>query len=72
MTQGMMPTADEVAATLRLGRSTTYQLIATGELLVVRIGRAIRVPRAALEVWVRRRTTPGKVDRQTDGSITDE
>ena len=42
----------EVAAELRLGRSSGYQLIKAGELPVVRIGRAVRVSRADLEAWV--------------------
>ena len=42
----------EVAAELRLGRSSVYQLIQAGELPVVRIGRAVRVSRADLEAWV--------------------
>jgi len=48
--------AGEVAAALGVGRATAYQLIANGELPTVRIGRAVRVPRAELERWVRRRT----------------
>ena len=44
-------------ATDRLGlsRSTLYELIAAGELPVVRIGRAVRVPAAALVAWVEHR-----------------
>ena len=37
-----------------LSRSTIYELIASGEIPVVRIGRAVRVPAAALEAWVER------------------
>ena len=50
---------DEVAALIGLGRSKTYELIASGALPVVRIGRAVRVPRAQLEEWVRRQATVG-------------
>jgi excisionase family DNA binding protein len=43
---------EEAAEYLSLGRSKTYQLVATGELPVVRIGRSVRVPAAALRRWV--------------------
>lgn len=52
----------EVAAELRLARSSVYQLIQTGELPVVRIGRAVRVPRSALESWVERRLNGQRTD----------
>ena len=43
---------DEVQRALGLGRSKTYQMMATGELPVVRIGRSVRVPAEALRRWV--------------------
>ena len=48
--------AEEAAKLLSLGRSTVFQMLATGELPAVRVGRAVRVPRAALEQWVRERS----------------
>jgi len=42
-------TVTEAAQRLSLGRGTTYQLVQRGELPVVRIGRAVRVPVQALE-----------------------
>lgn len=42
----------EVAAALQIGRTKTYELIAEGRLPVVRIGKAVRVPRRALERWI--------------------
>jgi excisionase family DNA binding protein len=39
----------EVAAILRCGKNQAYELIRDGRLRSVRIGRAIRVPREALE-----------------------
>jgi excisionase family DNA binding protein len=41
--------AKEVAAELRCGKNQAYELIRRGELRSVRIGRAIRVTREALE-----------------------
>jgi excisionase family DNA binding protein len=46
----------EVSLLLNIGRTLTFELLARGELPVVRIGRAVRVPRLELERWVRERT----------------
>lgn len=43
----------EAARMLGIGRSKAYELIAAGELEVVRIGRTVRVPVDALEEFVR-------------------
>jgi len=56
MNESILMRAAEVAAALGVGRATAYELIASGELPSVRIGRAVRVPRAGLEEWVRRQT----------------
>jgi excisionase family DNA binding protein len=45
-------TITEVADELALSRSTIYELVASGRLETVRIGRARRVPRAALDAFV--------------------
>ena len=45
----------EAAAELGLARSTVYLLIQTGQLPVIRIGRAVRIPRVALEEWIEQR-----------------
>ena len=42
----------EAAERLSLSRSRAYELIASGELPSVRIGRSLRVPVAALDAWV--------------------
>lgn len=49
----------EAASTLGLGRSTVWGMVWSGELPVVRIGRAVRIPRAELEAWVKARTEGG-------------
>lgn len=48
----MLLTVKDVEAELQLGRTRTYELVRSGELPVVRIGRAVRIPRDALRLWV--------------------
>ena len=45
----------DVAATLGLGRSKVYELIAKEGLPVVRFGRSVRVSAASLQKWVEQR-----------------
>ena len=42
-------TVEEAAALLDIGRNSAYQAVASGQLPVIRIGRRLLVPRAALE-----------------------
>ena len=44
----------QVAEILSLGRSKTYELISSGQLRSIRIGRSIRVPASALREFVQR------------------
>jgi excisionase family DNA binding protein len=48
-------TIPEAARKLGIGRTLTYELIAAGELEVVHIGRAARVPLDAVSDFVARR-----------------
>jgi len=48
--------ANEVATLLGISRSQAYMLMAKGGLPVVRIGRSVRVPQAALAAWIRQNT----------------
>jgi excisionase family DNA binding protein len=50
----------EVALMLRCGRTKAYEIVKSGQLPVVRIGRSVRVPAAGLEEWVHQQT----VDRR--------
>ena len=52
----------EVAERLSLGRSTIYELVAAGELPTVYIGRAVRIPAAAVCAWVERRAAEAECD----------
>ena len=49
--------AEEVAHVLGLSRSKIYQMMSEHALPVVRVGRAVRVPKAALREWVVHHTT---------------
>jgi excisionase family DNA binding protein len=53
---GLLLRVPDVCRLLDVGRSTVYELIARGELPVIRIGRLVRVPRPALEEWIVRNT----------------
>lgn len=46
-------TVPEAAKRLSIGRTMVYELIARRELVSVKVGRARRIPVAALELWVR-------------------
>lgn len=45
---------EEAARVLGIKRSKLYELIGSGELVTVKLGRCRRVPVAALEAYVRR------------------
>ena len=47
---------EDVAKALQLGRSKVYEMIARGEIPVVRFGAAVRVPQKALDEWIEART----------------
>jgi len=51
-------TVREAAHALGVGRSTAYELITAGELEVVHIGRACRIPVAVVEAYVERLRLP--------------
>jgi excisionase family DNA binding protein len=53
--ESLLLRAEEVARLLSIGRTKVYELIGRGELPVVRIGRSVRIPRRALEEWIRER-----------------
>jgi excisionase family DNA binding protein len=47
----------EAAEHLGISRSKAYQLIAAGQLPVLRIGGSVRVPAEALKEWIARQVT---------------
>ena len=54
--------ASEVAESLGIARSKTYELMASGDLPTVRIGRSVRVPATALEEWIEARSCTSTSD----------
>ena len=42
----------EVAAELRVGKSTVYELIRNAELTAARIGNSLRIPRSGLDRYL--------------------
>lgn len=64
MMDKMLFRVDEAARLIGLGRSKTYEMVASGELPVVRIGRAVRVPAQALEAWIAERTEEPRTESE--------
>jgi excisionase family DNA binding protein len=61
--------AGDVGKLLGLGRSKVFAMVAAGELPVIRIGRSVRVPRAALERWVAAHTQNASSGIQDAGPL---
>ena len=61
--------ASDVGRLLGLGRSKVFAMLAAGELPVIRIGRSVRVPRAALERWVAEHTQYASSGTQDAGPL---
>lgn len=50
----------DVQRELGVGRSKVYEMLASGELPSLRIGRLVRVPSKALDEWVEERQKEGR------------
>lgn len=46
-------TVEEVSKVLRIGRSNTYALVRSGQIRSVRVGRIYRVPKSAVEDYLK-------------------
>jgi excisionase family DNA binding protein len=57
LTDSVLLRPDEVATVLRIGRTRTFELLGSGDLPVVRIGRVVRIPKAGLDRWIDEHTT---------------
>jgi len=44
---------EEVQEVLCIGRSKVYEMLASGELPSIRVGRCLRISRISLEQWIK-------------------
>lgn len=56
-TEPLLISLEETARLLRISRGKAYQMAATGDLPVVRMGRSVRVRRDRLQAWLDERTS---------------
>lgn len=59
--EGELLRPEQVGQILGVGRTKLYSMLRQGELPVVRIGRLVRIPRAALDSWIAERTQRARV-----------
>lgn len=52
MTERLTFTVAETADALGIGRTAAYELVRRGTIPHLRIGRAIRIPKASLDSWL--------------------
>lgn len=48
----MLLRIDDVAHLMSIGRTKVREMVATGEIASVRVGRCLRIPREALLAWL--------------------
>jgi excisionase family DNA binding protein len=58
MTEPLLVTVREAAALLGLGRDRAYELVRSGRIRCIQVGRKRLVPRSELEAFVERETRP--------------
>lgn len=54
MSELLLLRVDEAAKMLQIGRNKVYELVATGEIPSLHIGRQLRIPTDGLREWIRR------------------
>ena len=55
----LLLTVDDLRGLLGLGRRQCYELVSRSDFPVLRFGRSIRIPREALEHWIKENTSKG-------------
>jgi len=69
MSNTLLLRPDEAARELGIGRGKAYELIRSGELPSIRIGRSVRVPMTKLQDWINERAADKS---NVDGSMKEE
>ena len=64
MVEGLLLTPEEAFNTLKIGRAKGFQMLASGDLPSIKIGRLRRIPAEGLQAWVQR-----QVDKQNDLAV---
>ncbi len=54
MGEGLLLTPEEAFNEIKIGRAKGFQLLASGELPSIKIGRLRRIPMEGLRAWVQR------------------
>ena len=54
MAEGLLLTPEEAFHELKIGRAKGFQLIASGDLPSIKVGRLRRIPADRLRAWVQR------------------
>lgn len=71
LSQRLLLRPEEVAAILGLGRSTIYELLRSGELSAVHIGRATRIPARDLDRWIEQHSSGSANGANGAGAVSD-
>lgn len=62
MSDRLLLRVEEAAELVGLGRSKVYELVQSGELESVTVGRARRIPRAAVDAFVEKLRSTGRAE----------
>jgi excisionase family DNA binding protein len=64
MPERLLLTPEEAFNSLNIGRAKGFQMLASGDLPSIKIGRLRRIPAEELQAWVQR-----QVDKQNDLAV---
>ena len=67
--ENLLLTVPEAAKALALGRTKVYELIGAGEIEVIHIGRAVRVPAEAVAGFVARKRSAPVRHKPSDSAV---